>query len=288
MQMRMMIAAGLMLAATAGSAVPQAPAPKLEFDVASIRQNKSGAPDAGGDPEFANVPMGPEDTFRKTGGVFTTRNTALVKFISFAYKVTTSQREVFRASLPEWVQNDRYNIEARTDKPDLTKDDLRMMMRALLAERIRLAVHQETREVSVYAVVLAKPGVLAPHLRAHPADAPCSTMAPSLAKPDPDGPPPAPKTVAGGYPATCGGFARMEPSQPWLRHEGARNMPMATTVTAFSGLGALGRPVIDRTGLAGNYDWVIELCRMRRAKKCSCRPMRRGLPSPTRCGMSWD
>jgi uncharacterized protein (TIGR03435 family) len=231
---------------------------KLEFDVASVRQNKTSTADSDGDPEFQNVPMGPEETFRKTGGVFTARNTPLLKLISFAYKVTTGQRDVFRASMPDWVITERYNVEARTENQDVTKDQMRAMMRSLLADRFKLIAHRETRMASVYAVVLVKPGILGPHLRPHPADEPCSTIAPPLGKPSPDAAPPAPRTVAGGYPATCGGFARMEPSQPWLRHEGARNMPMAATVTAFTGLGVLGRPVVDRTGLFGNYDWVME------------------------------
>ena len=232
--------------------------PKLEFDVISIRQNKSGPAEQGGDASRVNIPNGPEDTFRATGGVYSAQNMPLISFISFAYKVTTSQRAVFRASVPQWAQQENFNIEARTDNHEVTKDQMRMMMRALLADRFKLIVHKETRETPVFAVVLVKPGMLGPHLRQHPADEPCSTVAPPLGKPGPDAAAPPPTTVAGGYPVICGGFARMEPTTPYLRHEGARNMPMGTIVTAFSGLGNLGRPAIDQTGLTGNFDFVME------------------------------
>ena len=185
-------------------------------------------------------------------------NTPLLTLISFAYKITTSQRDVFRASLPEWVMTERYNVEARTDNQNVTKDQMRLMMQSLLAERLHLKVHRETREVTVSAVELVKPGTLGPHLRQHPADEPCSTIAPPTDRPNPDAAPPAPRTVEGGYPTICGGFANMEPEVEGHRREGSRNMPMATIVTAFSGLGNLGHPAVDRTGVTGNFDFVIE------------------------------
>ena len=242
---------------TAAKSSPSTPG-KLEFDVASVRQNKSGLPGAGGDESSVNIPMGPEATFRNTGGVFSATNMPLNSFISFAYKVTTSQRAAFRASLPDWALTEGFNIQARTDKPNVTKDEMRMMMRALLADRFKLVVHTETREVPVFAVELVKPGTLGPHLRPHPADEPCSTIAPPLGQPNPDAPPPPPRIMADGYPTICGGFANMEPTVPGRRHEGSRDMPIPTMVTAFSGLGNLGRPAIDQTGLTGNFDWVIE------------------------------
>ena len=50
----------------------------------------------------------------------------------------------------------------------------------------------------------------------------------------------------------------MPPEVNGHRREGARDMPMATIVSAFSGLGNLGRPAVDRTGLTGSFDFVIE------------------------------
>ena len=50
----------------------------------------------------------------------------------------------------------------------------------------------------------------------------------------------------------------MPPSQPYLRHEGGRNLTITQIVNTFSGMGNLGRPVVDKSGLTGTYDWVME------------------------------
>jgi len=49
-------------------------------------------------------------------------------FIAFAYKVTTSQRAAFRASLPDWAQTEGFNLEARTYNHNVTKDQMRLIM----------------------------------------------------------------------------------------------------------------------------------------------------------------
>jgi uncharacterized protein (TIGR03435 family) len=66
--------------------------------------------------------------------------------------------------LPEWVTSERFDIQAKTDKKDATKDEVRLMMRALLAERFKLVVHDETHQVPVFALMLAKPGKIGPEL----------------------------------------------------------------------------------------------------------------------------
>jgi uncharacterized protein (TIGR03435 family) len=230
---------------------------KLEFDVISIRENKTGRDGSGDDPRV-NVPDGPDDTFRDTGGVYSAVNMPLNRFIAFAYKITTSQRAAFRASLPEWALAEGFNIQARTDRPHVTKDEMRLMMQALLADRFKLTIHREMRDVPVYAVVLVKPGKLGPQLRLHAASDPCPKVAPPLERAGPDAPPPPPRTMADGFPAICGAYDRVEPKVPGRRREGSRDMPLATMVAAFSGLGNLGRPAIDQTGIQGNVDWVIE------------------------------
>jgi uncharacterized protein (TIGR03435 family) len=83
-------------------------------------------------------------------------------------------------------------------------------------------------------------------------------IVPRPAQTDADSQPPPPLTVPGGFPTSCGSFVNMQPSRPYLRHEGARNITMAQIVSTFTGMGNLGRPVVDRTGLPGAYDWVIE------------------------------
>jgi uncharacterized protein (TIGR03435 family) len=232
---------------------------KLEFDVASVRLNKSGDPEAGGDRSSLNVPRGPDDGYRPTGGVFTGKNYPLIFYVQFAYRITTSQSPVFRASMPAWVMTENYDIQAKTDNHDVTKDELRLMMRSLLADRFKLVAHTETREVSISAAVLAKPGVTGPHLRPHTENPPCPVAtAPAAISPTEAPATPPPTTTPVGFPLGCNGFAVMQPLAPFHRHEGARNMTIAQVVSSFSGLGSLGHPVLDQTGLSGAYDFDID------------------------------
>src|SRR5258707_13546528 len=97
--------------------------------------------------------------------------------------------------LPGWVMTEKYDITAKTDKHDATKDEMRLMMRALLAERFKLAIHSETQQMPVYGLVLAKPGTLGPRLVAHLSSEPCDTTPPTQAK----GAKAPPLTVAGGF-----------------------------------------------------------------------------------------
>ena len=232
-----------------------------EFDVISVHPHKN--PD---DPSSVNVAYGPEDNYTNTGGVFSAKNWPVVSLISFAFKTTTGQRDAFRATLPDWALSKGFSIEARTDNHEVTKGQMRLMVQSLLINRFKLKVHYDTREVSVYAAELVKPGELGPQLRPHPTGDACSGIVPrapagkeievqSSSAGSASAPP---STVSGGFPVRCGTFVNMCPSAPYLRHEGARNITMAQIVSTFTGMGNLGRPVVDQTGLAGNYDWVME------------------------------
>jgi uncharacterized protein (TIGR03435 family) len=59
---------------------------------------------------------------------------------------------------PGWLSTDRYNIEAKAANPDATKDEINGMLQSLLAERFQLKVHQETKDISVYDLVVDKDG----------------------------------------------------------------------------------------------------------------------------------
>jgi len=237
---------------------------QLEFDVISIHPEKDP-----GAPSSMNVPYGPDDTYTDTGGVFKTTNWPVAALISFAFKNTTAERNVFQASLPDWAMNHGFNIEARTDNSHVTKDQMRLMVQSMLIQRFGLKVHYETRDVSVYAVEFIKPGVLGPGLRPHPNDDSCSGAAATIkaravaddSANTPSGPAvsrPPYELLSGGFPLRCGTFVNMPPSQPYMRHEGGRDLTMAKIVSTFTGMGNLGRPVVDRTGLTGTYDWVME------------------------------
>ena len=133
---------------------------KMAFEVASVKLD-SGA--------FRppNFPLDNSDAYRPVGSRFSA-DFPLQTYISFAYKLSLSpsQREAMLAHLPRWVATDRYAIDARAAGTP-SKDQMRLMMQSLLADRFQLAVHFETQTGSAYAMVLAKAGKTGPQLRPH-------------------------------------------------------------------------------------------------------------------------
>lgn len=214
---------------------------KMEFEVASVRLNP-------GPPEPSNFRLSPDDAYTATGGLLNA-DFPLATYIEFAYKIqlTREQFEAMYAHVPKWVLSDRYAIHARAAEPNPTKDQMRLMMQALLKERFGLAVHYETQETAVLEMSLKKPGALGPKLRRHedgPACDPPDSQAASAAAGDEDI-----------FPAKCGGIeARFKPNQMMLL--GGRDTAMERIANSFS-VGRLGRPVVDETGLAGRYDFTL-------------------------------
>ena len=155
--------------------------------------------------------------------------------------------------------SEHYNIEARTDVKGVTKDQMRQMMQQLLRERFRLTVHTDMREVKVFAAVLDRPGETGPQLRAHPAEFSCTPTAANVPPPNGSHTAPAPAFDKSGFPLVCNRFVNfIPPNTPKDRRFGGGGVPLSTVVSSFSALGNLGRPVVDRTGLAGLYDFVLE------------------------------
>src|SRR5580698_11662923 len=134
------------------------------FDVASIKPSKAD------ETPNSNFPLGPGDVYTPNGGLFRATGQPAWIYISFAYKLNGNQLQSLMPQLPSWI-SDHYDIEARA-KSDPGKDGMRAMMRALLAERFKFKVHDETRQMPVLAMVLIKQGTLGPRLWAHPNDAP--------------------------------------------------------------------------------------------------------------------
>ena len=72
--------------------------------------------------------------------------------IKWAYGVQDSQ-----ISGPEWLQSEHFDILAKADDP-VAEDHLKLMMRSLLAERFKLTFHRQSKELSAYAMTIAKGG----------------------------------------------------------------------------------------------------------------------------------
>jgi uncharacterized protein (TIGR03435 family) len=225
-----------------------------EFDVASVKPNK------GDDPMemHSNFPLGPGDAYVRNGGHLIATNLPLADYILFAYKVQPNQGPALVKQMPDWVLTARYDIEAKVDG-DPGKDDMRAMMQALLAERFGLKMHTEMQEISVLSLVLAKPGVMGKTLKVHAADdATCpKAVEPNVMKDNAE----PPKETAAGYPVECGMILGMKPSTPGAAKLGARNVPIKPFADGAIFVGNLGKPVVDKTGLTGNYDFTIEFAR---------------------------
>lgn len=219
-------------------------APRLEFDVASVKQNKSDARPS------SNFPLGPGSMYSNTGGAFSATHQPVWVYMMFAYKMTDHEVQAVRKQLPGWALEETYDIEARTDNHSATKDEMRAMVQALLAERFKLKLHTTNEEMPVYALVQATPGKLGPKLRAHPADdTSCSNAVPASGSP---------QVIEGGFPVICGGAALLQGSAPGRLAVGYRDVPLSLIAKQMPAMGGLEKPVMDETGLAGNYDFALE------------------------------
>src|SRR5579871_6851170 len=233
--------AGIAIAAIAfaqSRAIPdweKAAGGKLAFEVASVKLASAFAP-----PSF---PLDPGDAYADTGGRFRAFF-PLQTYITFAYKLslTPEQRSAIFSRVPDWVAMDRYAIEAKAPTPNPTKDQMRLMMQSLLAERFHLPIHFETRETSILALTLVKPGKLGPKLIHHEDGPPC------------DIPPP-----AGAVLDRCDVMALF--NRDGLSTAASRNNTISYIAGALPGLGHLSRPVVDQTGLTGRFDFTLEFAR---------------------------
>jgi uncharacterized protein (TIGR03435 family) len=128
------IALGCALALSCWPAFGQAVAPS-SFEVASIK------------PSDPNQPI----AIRRSGNRLATVSTSLEFLIGWAYDIYPDQLY----GKPKWLDSTRYDIIAAAPEEQA---DFKERMQTLLAERFKLAVHRETRELAVYALVVAKDG----------------------------------------------------------------------------------------------------------------------------------
>lgn len=220
---------------------------KLAFEVATVKPSKSGS-----SPKV-NFTLGPGDVYANTGGRFLTSNISLLDYIRFAYKLTDGQVDILQDNAPKWIATAQFDIQAKSEIPNPTKDQMRLMMQSLLAERFKLGVHSETRELPVLALVLVKPGKLGPQLRPHPPeDSSCS----NIREPANQG---SDSALTNDIPSVCGGLVSVGvPSVPSHVRIGGRNVPLALVAAHLGGMGQYDRPIVDQTGLSGTFDLVLE------------------------------
>jgi uncharacterized protein (TIGR03435 family) len=237
---------------------------KQSFEVASVREDKAGGESYSNfDLDNGNLywVVKKDDVLAPSGSLLTAKNQTLLRYIVFAYKLGGTQELALRfdpykglkVHVPDWVNQGRYDIEARAPGP-ATKDQMRLMMQSLLAERFNLKVHWETQEVPVLALVREKSARAGSQIEPHPASDDCA------ATKFPESKNAAAPTLAA-LPIPCGMIAHLPASAPGAHRFGGRDVTLAMLATSLptqTGLATLPRPVIDRTGLPGGYDFSLE------------------------------
>ena len=216
----------------------------MAFEVASIR---IGDPGKFMPPNFA---LNIDDTSIPPGGRFSA-DFPLEVYIEFAYKIMPAreQIEATLAHLPKWVATDRFVIQAKAEG-NPTKDQMRLMMQSLLADRFKLVLHFETQDAPVLALSLKRPGRLGPRLRPHAEGPSCDNEL--TVPPDPG----SPSVIPGGFMPVCGMFMAVSgPSHTVVL--GARDITLRQIAEYLGSLGILGRPVVDQTGLGGGFDFSL-------------------------------
>jgi uncharacterized protein (TIGR03435 family) len=217
-------------------------APHLEFEVASVKTNKSG-------PNMMQVRMLPNS--------FNLTNVPLRLIITQAYRLSNYQL----VGGPTWLDSERFDIVAKApegSQPDQTM----LMLRGLLAERFKLKVHGETRETQVYALMLARSdGKLGPKLAKSTDD--CEKIVAerraAAAAARAGGAGPVPFTMPGpNEKPVCTINMRPTPvanGMPVLNFRGGGQpiQVIANQVSSF-----LNKRVVDRTGLTGLYDFELQ------------------------------
>src|ERR1700753_969218 len=108
------------------------------FEVASV---KPASPEAGGMTRIRNPP----------GGRIEVTNMPLKELIVFAWRIQPYQI----VGGPAWISSERYDVEAKAESAP-KPGEMQAMLQGLLAERFQLVTHQETKELPVYALVLAR------------------------------------------------------------------------------------------------------------------------------------
>ena len=201
------------------------------FDVASVRANRSEQTDN-------SIQLLPN-------GRFVATNSTLRSLILRAYKIHDSQL----VGAPEWVDRERFDIDARAAKPPAEGPEaLIPMLKTLFTERFALRSHTESRQVAAYVLRRAQEGRLGPQIR--PTEADCSGQrVPTQEE--------IRASVRDGWPP-CGmvfvvNFTTRTPAGTAVEMRFRRS---ATSIDDLAAAfpNAVGRPVVNRTGLEGRYD----------------------------------
>lgn len=210
-----------------------APTPKPYFDVISIKVDNDPNVDRSN-----GLPLWPN------GGLFSATGELVIDLISTAYNFDGYYTRALIPQVPKWANSERFDVQARA-AGNPTPDQMRLMLQSLLADRFKFAMHYEDRQTQFYALELVNSGKLGPEIRPFGNDETCPTTLP------PQG-----QTVPGGFPAECVIPQRLKPDNPGDTRWGFRDVSLDYFASFVSG--GLDHPVLNQTGLTGNFDITAE------------------------------
>jgi uncharacterized protein (TIGR03435 family) len=213
----------------------------LTFDAASVKPAPPLTPDGQGRMLLPRPSGGPgtQDPGRIHYPYMTLRN-----LLTTAYDIKT-----FQIVGPGLLDTERFDITA-TMPPDTTKEQFRAMLQNLLAERFKMTIHRETKELPMYSLVVAKNG---PKMKESTDAAPVNDGDPPLPPPLPA----QPKIGPDGFPAleVPAGAPIIIFMMPGRARMFGRQKTMQELAERLTGL--MSRPVTDATALKAKYDFTL-------------------------------
>ena len=211
---------------TASVLQAQTPDQKLAFEVASVRPSQTDAPDSA-------VALG----LRLDGSQARIGSLPLRDYIAMAYRI-----KPYQVAGPDWLANQKFNVNAKL--PDgSTVDQIPAMLQALLAERFALKFHREPKEMSVYVLALGKPPLKLRESKVDP-DAPAPTGAVNVSA----------SGSAAGVAVNLGNGSFYTFRGGKLDAKKINGRVLADMMERYT-----DRPVLDMTGLQGDYDFNFEV-----------------------------
>ncbi len=156
---------------------------------------------------------------------------SLFWLIYFGYQISDADVQILGG--PAWINSPEatFDIEAKPAAPPVSSEDCRRMVQTLLADRFKLALHKEKREMQVYALVVGSKGS-----KLHEATG--------------DEPPyPGSRIMING--------ASLQVNDNYSRST-ARGMTMGQLAGLLQGVPSVGRLVVDETNLKGTYPLTLD------------------------------
>ena len=250
-----MVSAQQFLPAPPGATVD----PNTRFEVVSVKAGEGGGP----------------VTTRSTPGRFEVTNMPL----GFLLRQALQRPDYQIVGLAGWVDSERYSIRATAPESVPPTANTTMLLN-LLKDRFQLVIHPEVRELPIFNLVIARAdGRLGPDLKPTPGE--CQAViaernAAAKAAAGRGAPPPFPPLGDPNGPPPCG-FQRMGPGVA-----AGSGRTIADLVPFVADL--VSRPVIDKTGLTGMYDFTLKFAPESAGSPGILRLLSPGLPPPIGAG----